>query len=1084
MKVSDMSERSVEFCGKTTSKPLSVELCRRADGTCSNEENASLRSSLFRHEQHATQILVTIAENVRLRGQKTNVALIGLGLVIALCTTAIADDFPKPVNTQKEGEHPPSPREMLDLFELPDGFNVTLFAGEPDVQQPIAFDFDDRGRIWVAENYTYSARGKVDQVMRDRVIILHDKDGDGEHDERKVFWDKGRMLTGLTWGYGGLWILNDGTLSFIPDKDGDDVPDSEPVEMLNGWTKGAGHNVVNGLLWGPDGWLYGRHGITDTSLPGTIDTPKEERQPMNCGIWRFHPVKHTFEIVCHGTTNPWGLDYNEVGDMFMSNNVIGHLWHVIPGAHYQRMFGQDFNPHCYELMGPISDHYHWDDTGKWNESRDGKADHLGGGHSHCGLMLYYGQNFPKEYWGKAFMCNTHGRCVNVDRIERKGSSYVAKHEPNFLKVNTPWFRGVQLAYGPAGCVYLSDWSDNGECHDHDGVHRTSGRIYRISFGQKRTLDFKPLLSRNLWQLTDEALEGSDGTWHKRRAQRIAFERFQKSTEYEKEQSVLDVVEKAEKGYINHTHLQGLHLLAETSSLTTAQLTWLILARDEYVRAFAVRHVIEHPEKYSEMAPLFESWLNHETSPAVLMEYASGLQRFSFTPKERLGIATAIHFAGMPGVNRKIIDDDHNLTLMFWYGLERWFQRRPSSLGGLSMLTPKLTEFRARRFASEWSTQAKAIDYIVRSMAEQYQSARRGWTNRSGYRLRSHATLRGLRDGLKGQLRFSAPPSWEFLTREVTALNDAPTLQLINEVSALFGDKKTLAKLREILSDRSGDHTARNQAVQSLTEARDDESVSLFLKLLNDRAVYVSIAAALANFDDPRIPKELLKRWDSLRHGAKEAATDTLCSRRSYAVHLARALKDGRVSADQLTASHVRQLLSFNVHAISKTVEEKWGVINATPEALEASIAKWKKELTDDVLAKADLENGAALFKKSCANCHKLYGEGGKIGPDLTGGNRANMDYLLGNVINPSGEVPKQFTMSTIALESGRLVNGVVIAETANTITVQTDKEQKVIAVSDIAERVRTSKSLMPDGLLDSLTPDQVRDLIAFVRHRR
>ncbi|HIE99555.1 MAG TPA: cytochrome C, partial [Fuerstia sp.] len=434
-----------------------------------------------------------------------------------------ADDFPDPVNTQAAGEHPPSPQEMLELFELPPGFNVTLFAGEPNVQQPIAFDFDDRGRIWVAENYSYGAHGEYDADHRDRVIILHDTDGDGQHDERKVFWDKGWMLTGLTWGFGGLWILNDGSLSFIPDKDADDVPDSEPVEMLNGWTKGAGHNFVNGLLWGPDGWLYGRHGITETSLPGRPDVPKEERQPMNCGIWRFHPTKHTFEIVCHGTTNPWGLDYNESGDMFMSNNVIGHLWHVIPGAHYERMFGQDFNPHLYELMGQAADHYHWDHTGKWTESRDDHAEDLGGGHSHCGLMIYQGQNFPEEYHGKAFMFNTHGRCINVDRLERKGSSYVAKHEPNFLKVNTPWFRGIELKYGPRGCVYLTDWSDNGECHDHDGVHRTSGRIYRIAYGEvsssdNATLQFAPNVS--LDELLNQVLIPKDHVWHARRATRL------------------------------------------------------------------------------------------------------------------------------------------------------------------------------------------------------------------------------------------------------------------------------------------------------------------------------------------------------------------------------------------------------------------------------------------------------------------------------------------------------------------------------------------------------------------------------------
>ncbi|MCA9051318.1 MAG: hypothetical protein KDA89_21420, partial [Planctomycetaceae bacterium] len=172
-------------------------------------------------------------------------------------TISAADgEFPEPVNTQAAGEHPPTPQEMLSLFELPEGFSVSLFAGEPDVQQPIAFDFDDRGRIWVAENYTYSAHGQIDPNLRDRIIILHDKDGDGSHDTRTVFWNEGSMLTGLTWGYGGLWILNDGTLSFLADRDGDDVPDSDPVIMLDGWTKTAGHNFVNGLMWGPDGWLY------------------------------------------------------------------------------------------------------------------------------------------------------------------------------------------------------------------------------------------------------------------------------------------------------------------------------------------------------------------------------------------------------------------------------------------------------------------------------------------------------------------------------------------------------------------------------------------------------------------------------------------------------------------------------------------------------------------------------------------------------------------------------------------------------------------------------------------------------------
>ena len=168
------------------------------------------------------------------------------------------DNFPKAFNTDPPDSNPPTPEEMVKLIEVPPGFNVTLFAGEPDVQQPICMDFDDRGRLWVAECYTYSG-GPYETKLRDRVIILEDTDGDGKHDSRKVFWDKGFMLTSLTWGFGGLWVLHDGTLSFIPDKNGDDVPDSEPVVMLDGWSKDCGHNFVSGLIWGPDGWLWGRH---------------------------------------------------------------------------------------------------------------------------------------------------------------------------------------------------------------------------------------------------------------------------------------------------------------------------------------------------------------------------------------------------------------------------------------------------------------------------------------------------------------------------------------------------------------------------------------------------------------------------------------------------------------------------------------------------------------------------------------------------------------------------------------------------------------------------------------------------------
>lgn len=989
--------------------------------------------------------------------------------------TLQADDFPEPVNTQAPGEHPPSPVEMLSLIDLPEGFQVTLFAGEPAVQQPVAFDFDDRGRIWVAENYTYSAHGQIDPNLRDRIVILQDNDGDGRHDERRVFWDKGSMLTGLTWGFGGLWVLNDGSLSFIPDRNGDDVPDSDPVEMLNGWTKTAGHNFVNGLMWGPDGWLYGRHGITDSSLPGTPDTPKDERQPMNCGIWRFHPTRHTFEVVCNGTTNPWGLDYDRHGQFFFTNNVIGHLWHVVPGAHYERMFGQDFNPHLYELMSQTADHYHWDTTGKWSDSRDGKADDLGGGHSHCGGMIYQGTNFPEAFRNRIFMCNTHGRCVNVERLERSGSGYVGKHEANLLKVNTPWFRGVELKYGPRGEVYVSDWSDNGECHDHDGVHRTSGRLYCISYGPvaelKNPLDLTTL---NEQQLMRTAVF-HESEWHARRARRLLQERITKDS---RPQIVSQLSNLAEKSKDERHLIRIMHLLASVDGLSEVFLRDHLKHSNEFVAALAVRLAADSglfrvdgagispptegidPGASGDLLTVAET----TTSGLVLLHTASALQRMD--DRTRRNVARIL-------IHRDDAVRDRHLELMTWYGIVN----EPSPAGFLYMLdrkitSPRLAEFVARRIV-QLTDQA---DVVLQQLLSVY-----GPTSAPELQ---QAVLTGMSEGLRGQFRPKAPPSWDSTSQRLLKSDRPDVVQLTRELSVLFGDGRAISDLRAMVADRDGDGAARSQAILALAEAGDQESLKLFFSLLSDRAVYVAVAKALASYDDERIPQELLKRWSSLRHGSKEAAVDTLCSRPAYGRELTQALETGQVESSDLTAAQVRQLLSFNVPEITSILEARWGVINESSEARAAAIEKWRQALTPEVLAQADHTSGAALFKKSCGTCHRLYGEGGQIGPDLTGSNRSNPDYLLGNIIDPSAVVPKQFTVSVIALTSGRVITGVVVSETDQTVTVQTEKELLPIALEQIEERTLTTKSLMPDGLLDSLTPDQVRDLFAFVMQRR
>src|SRR5688572_2047372 len=336
-----------------------------------------------------------------------------LSLCFFITAAAVfAHEFPAPVNSGNEkGAKPPmTPEEAVKSIKLPEGFKATLFAGEPDVQNPIACAWDSRGRLWVAENYTYAETDKTfDHSMRDRILIFEDTDNDGRHDTRTVFADNLKNLTSTELGYGGVYATAAPNLLFIPDKNRDDKPDGEPAVLLDGFDAWSiRHNFVNGLKWGPDGWLYGRHGIQATSNVGRPGAPDSERVKINCCIWRFHPVRKSFEVVTWGGTNPWGHDWDAEGEGFFTNTVTGHLYHIIPGAHYERMYGEDLNPHIYQLLPHTADHYHYDTSKSWTESRDGKAADFGGGHAHTGCMIYLGHNWPEQYRGKLFTINLHG----------------------------------------------------------------------------------------------------------------------------------------------------------------------------------------------------------------------------------------------------------------------------------------------------------------------------------------------------------------------------------------------------------------------------------------------------------------------------------------------------------------------------------------------------------------------------------------------------------------------------------------------------------------------------------------------------
>ncbi len=316
---------------------------------------------------------------------------------------ASAADFPAPYNSEKGTLPFTTPTEALAALKMPEGFHATLFASEPDVQNPIAMAWDRRGRMWVAENYTYAERPtRFDLALRDRVIILEDKDGDGHAESRKVFTDDVQMLTSVEVGRGGVWLMCPPQLLFIPDRDGDDVPDGPPQVVLDGFTVAQDnyHNYANGLRWGPDGWLYGRCGHSCPGRLGVPGTPDAQRVPIKGGVWRFHPERKVVEVLTHGTTNPWGHDWDRHGEGFFINTVTGHLWHLIPGAHLVDS-NPSPNPGVYERIDTIADHWHFDKAGGRKALSDATADSLGGGHAHIGMMIYQASQWPASYPGQA-----------------------------------------------------------------------------------------------------------------------------------------------------------------------------------------------------------------------------------------------------------------------------------------------------------------------------------------------------------------------------------------------------------------------------------------------------------------------------------------------------------------------------------------------------------------------------------------------------------------------------------------------------------------------------------------------------------
>jgi putative membrane-bound dehydrogenase-like protein len=987
-------------------------------------------------------------------------------MLFVIVTNGFAQDQSQEIpNTQELSIPFTPPHKALEMMEVPEGFEVTLFAHEPDVHQPIAMTFDAKGRLWVVENYTYADRNvNFNEDLNDRVVIFEDVDNDGKFDKRKVFWDKGKKLTGIELGRGGVWLTAAPQLIFIPDADRDDVPDGPPKVILDGFEDDTiRHNFVNGLRWGPDGWLYSRHGIQAVSYVGKPGEPKSKRTPMNCCVWRYHPERDVFEIVAEGGTNFWGLDFDENGELFVINTVIGHLFHIVPGARYNRMHGSHFNPYTFQTIDQTADHVHWDRSEKWwdakNSMKDagnvsGGTDKAGGGHAHSGLMIYQGDNWPDEFRGRAFTLNFHGRRMNQEIIEREGNSYVAKHAPDMFRTSDPWFRGVELTYGPDGAVYVLDWSDIGECHENDGVHRTSGRIFKISYGKPMKPEFEDLCDLPDEKLV-ELLEHKNA-WYPRMAQRILLDRFVKDSA-KLPDWLVEMAANAEGS--KKQMLAVLQLAACFSESDGDLLLGFSASEHEHVRSAWVRLMADRPVDLHMTAVRIANKAE-DPSPLVRLCVASALDRlpgsFPFTAASRL-----VKFEEDMG--------DRVQPKLIWHRIE------PLIVENFELSMKLFAESKsqllrrniARRLACDPDRQREMLEKLSQLVL-------------SGTQPHVSDVLNGISQALEGRRQMTAPKSWASVVERASEFGD-DAAKLIEEISPVFGDGLSIERLKKLAVNKKADASARQQAILSLGQYADAADLFPLLKdEIKDRMVSSAVVKTLAACNEAEVAPTILNQYKWLPIDARENAMDTLCSRKPWTKKLLGAIESGRVSASMLTAWHARQIQLFEDDQLTERLAKVWGKVRDTDAKKLEQIEKLREMMSAERVAASDAEKGKALFSKHCASCHAMFGEGKSIGPDLTGADRKNLNYLLENIVDPSASVATTYRTSVLAMEDGRLMTGVVMDNDGQTLKLQTQEALVTLEVDTVEDIKQTELSLMPDGLLDKLTDEEKVDLFGYL----
>lgn len=950
---------------------------------------------------------------------------------------------------QTKAPGPPlSPQDAIKAMTVPPGFSVELVAAEPDIVNPVAMHIDEKGRFWITESVEYPKKQAGPGKDRVKVIEIGD---DGKAKKITTVIEGLNIPSGIAVGHGGVWLANAPDILYYPIEDFDKLKLGKPQVVVTGFGRADTHELPNSLTWGPDGWLYGLNGVFN---PSHIKQGDKEWK-FTCALFRIHPRTKQFDIFCEGTSNPWGLAFNDNGDAFVSACVIDHLWHLTQTGYYIRQGGA--YPPFASKIGSIVKHKHQ------------KA-------AYCGLCWFDSDAYPEEYRKKLYMGNIHGNCINCDELHKDGSTYAAKPRPDFLSANDAWFMPVAQKVGPDGCMYILDWYDRYHCYqdanrDPKGIDRLHGRLYRVRYKDTprgKTADFRTSLTGPMVELLLSSNVFDREHARRRLIERGSWEALDKRGNREYNVDLFSE-DKLPVSY----RLRFLGVLAGDGAAAILDQEKLLADKEALVRAWTIRATL------MQKAPIKESFrrsiaaLASDPSPDVQLQVAVASRKLGLDPLPIL--LEVLNSCG----NDKLIPH------IVWQNLHPLLEERGDEfLKLVEKLDPE-------KSANVMAMMPKVVDRVLASKKKDPQTLVSLVTvlAQSQNSRESAAKVLALLSSKVQSGELAGEPFKELqprLTPVVKKLQNGSNLALALEATFLgasFKDEESLRAVREIAKSPKHPEPVRTKAIESLIGAGDPVALETAGALLIDKSATAvfrgSVLAALAKLDHDKVATLTLERYKDLEPELQPRAIELLTQRTSWSLQLIGDIETKKIPASVVNLNQVRKLHTHKHAELSKRATAIWGTIregrNPEREQVVAQMRTLIKKTPGDPL------KGIPVFNKICAQCHKLHGQGAEVGPDITGNGRADFEQLLSNVFDPSLVIGVGYRQTNVVTKRGQVVNGLIVEDGPQRIVLKTQGGKvETIARTDVDQVTVSNLSYMPEGLERQMSPQEIADLFALL----